>query len=117
MNGGGPEVYPVASRKSFFSRFRLVYRRSSALLKCAVLATIVLSTVALATLYVGIDQYKTENERLRAEAAALERDNQRLEDNLDQMGTVQSVKRIAEEELGLVEPGSTFFEAVITDQD
>ena len=100
----------MAEQSSFFSRYKLVYRRSSALLKCAVLATLILSAVALITVQIGIEQYRQQTELLRLEAAALERDNQHTQDRIDQLGTVQSVKDIAKEELGLVEPGSFFFD-------
>ncbi len=107
----------MAKKTGFFSRFRLVYRRSSPLLKCAVLATIVLSTVALIALRVGIMQYERETDALRQEAAQLERENSRLENEIAQLGTVQSVKRIAMEELGLVDPNDSFFDPVIENED
>ena len=37
---------------------------------------------------------------------------QQLEQNIAELGTVQSFKRIATEELGLVDPNSTFFQPV-----
>jgi cell division protein FtsB len=38
-----------------------------------------------------------------------------LEENIQQLGTVESVKRIAQEELGLVDPDTVFYN--ITNQE
>ena len=96
-------------------RIRLVYRHSPLLLKCAILVTIVLSTVALTTLRVGINQYQAQAAFYRAEAAKIAQENRQLEENIRQLGTVDSVRRIAKEELGLVDPGTVFYH--ITNQD
>ena len=95
-----------------FSRIRLVYRRSSTLLKCVVLTAIVLSTVALLTLRISIGQEKEKAEAFRAQAAGLEQANSQLQQDIDQLGTVQSIKDIAGEKLGLVDPDAIFFTPV-----
>ena len=102
----------MAKRKNLLGRIRLVYGRSSPLLKCVVLATIVLSTAALLILRSSIRELKQNTDRLRAEAAQLEQQNQKLEKSIAELGTIQSIKRIAGEELGLVDPDSVFFEPV-----
>ena len=99
----------MTNRKNPFSRIRLVYRRSSPLLKCVVLAAIVLSTAALLTLHFTIRQTRQQTQALRAQAAQLEQENQELKQNIAQIGTVQSIKRIATERLDLVDPGTEFF--------
>lgn len=95
--------------KNPFSRIRLVYRRSSPLLKCVVLATIVLSTAALITLNISIREVQARTEALRARAAELEWSNEQLQEYIDELGTVKSIIRIAGEKLGLVDPDTTFF--------
>ncbi len=102
----------MANRKNPFRRIRLVYRRSSTLLKCAVLAVIVLSTAALLALSLSISQTRQDAEDLRSQAARLEQENQALTEAIAQIGTVQSIKRIAMEELGLVDPDSQIFDPV-----
>ena len=102
----------MAKRKNLLGRIRLVYGRTSPLLKCVVLATIVLSTAALLILRSSIRELKQNTDRLRAEAAQLEQQNQKLEKSIAELGTIQSIKRIAGEELGLVDPDSVFFEPV-----
>lgn len=99
----------MTNRKNPFSRIRLVYHRSSPLLKCVVLAAIVLSTAALLTLHFTIRQTQQQTETLRSQAALLEQENQELQQNIAQIGTMQSIKRIAMEELDLVDPDAEFF--------
>lgn len=102
----------MANRKNPFRRIRLVYRRSSTLLKCAVLAVIVLSTVALLAIHFTNSQIRKDTDDLRSQAARLEQENRDLTEDIAQIGTVQSIKRIAMEKLGLVDPDSEFFDPV-----
>ena len=99
----------MTKRKNPFSRIRLVYRRSSTLLKCVVLAAIILSTVAILALRHSIREDQAQADDLRFQAAALEQENDRLSSYIAELGTVQSIKRIAGEELGLVDPDTIFF--------
>ena len=99
----------MTKRKNPFSRIRLVYRRSSPLLKCVVLAAIVLATAALLTIHFSIRQTRQQTDTLRAQAARLEQENRELKEYIAQAGTVQSIKRIAMEELDLVDPEAEFF--------
>lgn len=99
----------MATEKSFFSRFRLIYRPSSPLLKGLVLATVVLSTVTLLTLGAIIRDTNASTEDLRQQAGELLPENEKLQDKIDNLGTVDSVKDIAREEGGLVDPGTIFF--------
>ncbi len=99
----------MTERKKPFSRIRLVYRRSSPLLKCVVLAAIVLATAALLTIHFSIRQTRQQTADLRAQAARLEQENRELKEQIALAGTVQSIKRIAMEELDLVDPDTEFF--------
>lgn len=92
-----------------FRHIRLIYRRSSTLLKCVVLVAIVLSTVALITLRVSIQTAQDQQTDLQMQAAQLEQENRLLTQYIAELGTVESVKRIATLELGLVDPNSQFF--------
>lgn len=92
-----------------FRHIRLVYRRTSPLVKCVVLAAIVLSAAALIMLRMSIQQSKQQQADLQQQAIALVQENRELTKNIAEMGTVESVKRIAELELGLVDPDSQFF--------
>lgn len=95
--------------KNPFRRIRLVYRRSSPLLKCVVITAIVLSTAVLLTLRFTIQDFQARQQQLALQAAHLEQENRLLTQNIAELGTVESVKRIAREELGLVDPDTEFF--------
>ncbi len=92
--------------------FKLRFRRSSPLLKCVVLATIVLSIVAILTLRASISDSQDYWDKLRQEAAGLEQENQQLQKSIAELGTVQSIKHIASKYLDLVDPDSIFFDPV-----
>lgn len=92
-----------------FSRIRLVYRRSSTLLKCVVLGTVVLCTAALITLSAVITGYQSQASALQSQIQQLEQENAQLTQYINELGTEESIKRIAREELGLVDENVTFF--------
>ena len=102
----------MAKFQNPFSRIRLVYRRSSTALKCVVLATIVLSTAALLALRATINAEQQKQEDLRHQAAVLEETIQEYQDRIDDLGSVQSVEQIAQDELGLVDPDTVILNPV-----
>ena len=99
----------MAAGRNPFRRFKLVYRRSSTLLKCAILATIVISTAALMALRYRMADIREDLENARNEAAQLEQQNSELERYLAELGTVQNVKDLAGKFLGLVDPNTVIF--------
>ena len=102
----------MANRFNPFSRIRLVYRRSSLLLKCVVLVALILSAAALLTIRHSIRSSQQELEQLRNQAARLEQENQQLDQQTSELGTVDSIKQIAQEELDLVDPDAIIFHTV-----
>ncbi len=106
----------MAKKNSVWSRFRLVYRRSPALLKCVVLVTIVFSIAALCVISMDTKQWQEQADAYRVQAAQLEQENEHLEVTIREKDTVDGIRAIAEEELGLEDPNSVFFE-VVTNQD
>lgn len=94
---------------SFFKHIRIVYTRSSTLLKCVVLTALIVSAAALLTLRGAYLQQLQQQEALRQQAAVLEQENSQLIRNISQLGTLQGIRRIATEELGLVDPGTVIF--------
>ena len=102
----------MTKKKCILGRFRLVYRRSSPLLKITVLVLLVVCITALLTLRVALLQTNDRYEQLRQHAAQIEQENQRLEQSILELGTVQSAKQIASEVLGLVDPDSIIFQPV-----
>ena len=93
-------------------KFAVRFQRSSPLLKCALLATIVLSLVTILLLQGAISGKKDEYDQNRANAAELEQENQELKKSIAELGTVQSIKHIASKYLDLVDPDTIFFEPV-----
>lgn len=98
----------MASRNPFH-RIRLVYRRSSLFLKILVLVTILASAAALVALRSTVSDYQQQMQALQLQASALQQENQELTERIAELGTKDSIRRIATEELGLVSPGSKFF--------
>ena len=96
-------------RKNPFSHIRLVYRRSSILVKSVVLATLVVSILALVILRTSIQAQKAQQAELEYKAALLEQENRALAKRIAELGTVESVKRIATLQLGLVDPDTVIF--------
>jgi len=90
-------------------RIRFIYRRSSPLLKCVVLAAIVLSTAALILLSSATKEAEKRLEQYRQLAAQGELTNAELQQKLAELGSVKGIIRIAGEKLGLVEPDTIFF--------
>lgn len=100
----------MAKLRNTLSRVRLVYRRSSTLLKCVVLATIVLCSATVIAVTAVRKQAEKKEEAARREAAFLELENQELKDNISTLGTVESIKQIAGEMLGLFDPDTVIIE-------
>lgn len=99
----------MQTKQNPFSHIRLIYRRTSSLVKCAVLAAIILSTIALIALRISIQSQQGQQEQLMQQQAQLQHENLELTRSIAQLGTVESVKRIATLQLGLVDPDSQFF--------
>lgn len=96
----------MAQMKNPFSSIKLVYRRSRTLTKIVVLAAVVLSIAALLTLGSAISANRESTETYRQQAMELEQENSRLEQYIEELGTIQGIIRIAQEKLGLIEPDS-----------
>ncbi len=88
---------------------KLVLKKTSPVTKAAILAAAVLSVVALVALYSSIDQVQNQYEAMRIQAMALESGKNQLENNIHDLGTLESAIRIAMEELGLTFPDSAIF--------
>ena len=85
-------------------KVQFVLRPSSMLLKIVVIVLIVFSTAALIALGWVRQSILVRTEDMRQAAVALEQENEELEEKIGLLGTVLSVRQIAQEELGLVDP-------------
>lgn len=100
----------MAENRNPFTAVKLVYRRSRTLTKIVVLVAVVLSMAALLTLHSAIRTTEDSAEDLRFQAAQLEQENSRLEQYINELGTVQGIIRIAQEKLGLIDPDSVIIQ-------
>lgn len=91
-------------------RIRLVYRQSSTLSKVLVLSVIVVALAALLTLHLTISATRENTAVLADQAAALEQNNQELEEDIDSLGTADSVVEIAQKLWDLVFPDTVVIE-------
>ena len=99
----------MASKANLLNRVTVRFRRSSLLTKYLVLTTLIVTTAVLLTLTIGIRNAQEELEKSRREAAALEQQNAQLEENIQNIGSVESDKELAQEHFGLVDPDTVVF--------
>lgn len=96
--------------RRILKRVRFVYRKSTPLTKAVVLSAIILSMAALLTIRLAITATEDRIGDLTNQAAALEQQNQKLEDKIDDQGSVEGVIDYAKDELGLVDPDTVIVE-------
>ena len=100
----------MAKSKNPLKNVRLIYRRSRPATKIVVLVAVALSLLTLLALHIATGAAKAQTEQLRTEAVGLEQANSRLDLYIEQLGTIEGIIRIAQEELGLIEPGSVIIQ-------
>ena len=98
--------------KKRFRPVRVVFQRSSTTLKIFLIAALLISTVTLLTLRGMLLAEQQKAEALRQQAIALEQENEELSRKNAMLGSVESVKELAMELLGLVDPDTVIFEPV-----
>ena len=96
--------------RSFLSKTQLQYRRTPTLHKVVVAAAIVLSSLTLVSLRLGHWEAEAKLSELQHRANLLEQENQELREDIDRLGTTDSIREIAKEELGLVDPDTIIIE-------
>ena len=96
--------------RSFLSRFQLQYRRTSTLNKVVVTVAIVLSSGTLVTLRLAHWEAKEKLATLSQQVAAKDQRNADLRQTIDELGTTDSIRQIARDELGLVDPDTIIIE-------
>ena len=100
----------MAEFKTPIGKVRFVCRRSRIVTKLVILVAVLLSVMTLATLLLAIHSTRSQVEDLRAEAVQLEHENSHLDLYIRELGTIRGIIRIAQEELGLVEPGTVIIQ-------
>ena len=79
-------------------------RPCPASLKIVLILLIVSCTAALAALRWVHNGIQAETQRKTEQAAAMEGENADLQEKIDNIGSVQSIRQIAQDELGLSDP-------------
>ncbi len=87
-------------------QFKLVVKRSSRATKIAVCAAVLLSVVTIAVLHCATLDAQAKAEAWRQKAQQLEQEKKQLEEKIDSLGTLEGIKDIAQDELGLTDPDS-----------
>ena len=100
----------MAEQNDLLSRVQLVIRRSTPLMRIAAAACIVLSVTTVLVLHSAALDMRERAEYLKSQAAQLEKEQQELKENIDKLGSVDSVEDIAKDELGLVDPDTIIVE-------
>ena len=94
----------MAERKNPFRNIRVTLRPGAKKLKIVLVILILVCAAALVTLSMVRGRIEAQTQSLLDQAAGLEQDNADLKEKTDQLGTSSSIKEIAREELGLVDP-------------
>lgn len=100
----------MAEQKNPPVKKKVVVRPAPPLLKIAICLLILFSMVALVALRWVHNGIQTQTEALTQEAAAAEATNADLQEKIADLGSVQSVKDIAREELDLVDPDTVLLD-------
>ena len=87
-----------------------VYRRSSNKMRLFVIGIILFGSIGLFVLRGAIRDTEAANAALESQAAQLEQENTEYQENIDALGSVQSVEQIARDELGLVDPDTVLIQ-------
>ena len=85
-------------------KFKVKLRSAPVKLKAVLIVLIVLSTAALVALRWVHNGIQAETQRKTEQAAAMEGENADLQKKIDSIGSVQSIRQIAQDELGLADP-------------
>ena len=99
----------MAAKKKNRKQVRLVFQRTTPLVKVLIIGMVVICTVALLALGIGISKAKASLEADRKAAAALEQENAVLEEDIEDLGTIRSIKDLARRFLGLFDPDTIIF--------
>ena len=101
----------MAEKKDPPVKKKYIVRPAPAMLKIAACLLILFSMAALLALRWVHNGIREETQNLTDEAATVQAENQELNEKIGTLGSVQSVKDIAQEELGLVDPDTVVIEA------
>ena len=91
-------------------KIKVVLHPGKLILKIMVLVMVVLCIAALLVLTLAIMDAKEQVESLRQQAALLQQENGQILKDIEELGTVRGIIKIAMEKLGLVLPDTVIIE-------
>lgn len=94
----------MAERTNPFRNIRFIVRPGPRKLKIILIALILICAAALVALGVVRGRIQQQTQAALDQAAALEQENRELTEKQEKLGTNSSIKEIAKDELGLVDP-------------
>lgn len=83
--------------------------KSSLLVKLVILILVVYATVTLVSLRKQITEKNEQEAILNSSIAATQRENNRIQDSIDALGTDAGVEAVARDKLGMVDEGDIVF--------
>ena len=98
------------AKQNPFRQIRLVYHRSPMYLKVLVLVTILASAAALLALRTAMLSYRQQSQVLQSQAIVLQQENAELTERIAELGTENSIRRIAKEQLDMMDPNAQLFD-------
>ena len=100
----------MANIINYLKKVQPVYRRSSNRTKIIVIVLLVVGITGFFVLRHAINEAEAVNAVLESQADQLEQENADLQENIDNLDTVQGVEQIAQDELGLVSPDTVLIQ-------
>ena len=100
----------MAERTNPFRNIRLIVRPGPRKLKIVFIALILACTAALAALGIVRGRIQQQTQAALDQAATLEQENAELTEKTEHLGSNSSIKQIATEELGLVDPDTVIID-------
>ena len=83
--------------------------KSSLLVKLVILILVVYATVTLVSLRKQITEKNEQEAILNSSIAATQKENNRIQDSIDALGTDAGVEAVARDKLGMVDEGDIVF--------
>ena len=96
----------MEENRETIGRTNVVVRSGPPLLRIVLVALIVLSITAVSALILVNAGIRAQTRQMQSEIAALQSENEKLKGQISSLGTPESIRDIAREELGLVDPNT-----------
>jgi cell division protein FtsL len=100
----------MAKEKIPLRNVQIKFLKSTQGIKIMVICFIIVCTISMITLRLSQRRLEAETAEMEQQAAQLIVENEKLQDKIDDVGSIQSVQQIAQEELDMVFPDTEFFE-------